>query len=210
MDRQSTTLAIQRYLDELNGANDLVPSEPLVRELLSRAAKRLQGVCKKLLRWHYPRLSYGPLNLTSEELLGGVVERLIKALRKIHPPTVRQFFALANKHMRWELNDFVRQLDAQACESEIGDTEFTISDPPSETNISLTARRIMDALEKLPEEEREAFDLMRIQGLSRAESAQILGVSEKTIQRRLKRASILLIEILKDLGPLAFGPNSND
>jgi len=35
-----------------------------------------------------------------------VVERLIKAMRGYRPQTVRHFFALANQHMRWELNDY--------------------------------------------------------------------------------------------------------
>jgi hypothetical protein len=37
-----------------------------------------------------------------DELLSSVVERLLKAMREVRPPTVRQFFALANQHMRWE------------------------------------------------------------------------------------------------------------
>ena len=47
------------------------------------------------------------------EVLSGVVERLLKALRAVKPQTVRQFFALANRHMCWELNDVARRLDQQ-------------------------------------------------------------------------------------------------
>jgi len=64
--------------------------------------------CGPTPRWHITR---GPLNLRSEEMLSSVVERLIKAMREIRPRTVRQFFALANQHMRWELNDLARRLD---------------------------------------------------------------------------------------------------
>ena len=46
-------------------------------------------------------------------MLSAVVERLLKAMRSVHPQTVRQFFALANQHMRWELNDLARRLDEQ-------------------------------------------------------------------------------------------------
>jgi RNA polymerase sigma-70 factor (ECF subfamily) len=42
-----------------------------------------------------------------------VVERLLKAVREVRPATTRQFFALANQHMRWELNDLPRRLDEQ-------------------------------------------------------------------------------------------------
>jgi RNA polymerase sigma-70 factor (ECF subfamily) len=34
-----------------------------------------------------------------------VVERPLKALREARPTSAWQFFALANPHMRWELND---------------------------------------------------------------------------------------------------------
>ena len=33
------------------------------------------------------------------------------ALRTTRPPTVRRFFALANQHLRWQLNDLARRLD---------------------------------------------------------------------------------------------------
>jgi RNA polymerase sigma-70 factor (ECF subfamily) len=46
-------------------------------------------------------------------LFGNVAERLLKALRKARPRIVRQFFALANQHIRWELNDLARRLDNQ-------------------------------------------------------------------------------------------------
>ena len=38
-----------------------------------------------------------------------MIERLLKALRAARPQTVREFFALANQHMRWELNDLARR-----------------------------------------------------------------------------------------------------
>jgi hypothetical protein len=51
------------------------------------------------------------LNLQVDEMLSAVVEGLLKVMREVHPPSVRQFFALANQYMRWELNDPARRLD---------------------------------------------------------------------------------------------------
>jgi hypothetical protein len=62
----------------------------------------------------YPRLTKPPLYIETDEMLGGVVEGLLKAMRSIGPQTVRQFFALANQHLRWQLNDLARRLDKQA------------------------------------------------------------------------------------------------
>jgi RNA polymerase sigma-70 factor (ECF subfamily) len=110
MDEERTSAAVQRYLDELTGD---APAEPVVRALLDRAVRRLHLLCASLLHRSYPRLTRPPLNLQADELLSAVVERLLKALREVRPATVRQFFALANQHMRWELNDLARRLALQ-------------------------------------------------------------------------------------------------
>ena len=97
-------------LGELTGE---APAEPVVRALLDRAVGRLHRFCATLLHHDYQRLTHPPLNLQTDELLSAVVERLLKALREARPRTVREFFALAGQHMRWELNDQARRLDKQ-------------------------------------------------------------------------------------------------
>src|ERR1700756_5145098 len=108
MSEEPTTVAVQRYLDELGGGSD---AEPVIRALLDRAVRRLHQLCATLLYRSYPRLTRPPLNLQVDEMLSAVVERLLKALREARPDSVRQFFALAGQHMRWELNDIARRLD---------------------------------------------------------------------------------------------------
>src|SRR5262245_31981996 len=85
MDANRTTAAIQGYLDELAGLRGESPVEPVVRMLLGVAAGRLHQLCATLLYRSYPRLTRGPINLVSDEMLSAVVERLIKALRKVRP-----------------------------------------------------------------------------------------------------------------------------
>jgi RNA polymerase sigma factor (sigma-70 family) len=202
VESQQTTIAIQLYLDELNGAATGVPAEPLVRNVLERAVSRLQWLCELMLERQYPRLMRGPLNLTPDELLSGVIERLLKAMREIHPETVRQFFALANRHMRWELNDLARKLDAQGHAIELRDSQHAAPNPPDPSFSSVNMSRVLEAIEAMPEDEREVFTLMRIQGMTRAETAQIVGIAEKTVQRRLKRGLILLHQVLNNIGPM--------
>ena len=62
---------------------------------------------------------------------------------------------------------------------------------------------MLTAIEGLPEDEREVFNLVRIQGLTYAEAADVVAVSVKTVQRRLNRARLLLAEQLADLRPAA-------
>src|SRR5262245_23412161 len=198
MTEEQTTAVVQRYLDAL--AAD-TPAEPIVRVLLDRAVRRLQLLCANLLHRSYPRLTRPPLNLEPDELLGAVVERLLKAMRQARPQTVRQFFALANQHMRWELNDLARRLDKQAAAAELRAALVPAAAESSGSPVSPNTRRMLEAIESLPEEEREVFSLVRIQGMTQIEAAEILGVSAKTVQRRLHRGLVLLTGQLADLQP---------
>jgi RNA polymerase sigma-70 factor (ECF subfamily) len=197
MSEEHTTAAVQRYLDALAGDR---PAEPIVRALLDRAVRRLHLLCANLLYRNYRRLTLPPFNLQPDELLGAVVERLLKAMRSVRPQTVRQFFALVNQHMRWELNDLARRLDEQPALVELED-ERVPAPSSSGSLLSADGRRMLEAIDRLPEEEREAFDLLRIQGLTQCEAADVLGVSAKTVQRRLNRALLLLAKELRELRP---------
>src|ERR1700722_16067799 len=161
MYEEPTTVIVQRYLDALPG--DTAAADPMVRELLERAAGRLRLLCGRLLHKSYPRLTRPPANLETDELLGAVVVGLLTALRKTRPPTVRRFFALANQHMRWQLNDLAQRLDEQPAAAAL--PESGVAGPPSSTATGLTpdGRRMLGAVEGLPEDEREVFDLVGIQ-----------------------------------------------
>src|SRR5262249_44544925 len=147
MNEENTTIAVQRYLDELAGDS---PRETVIRALLSRAVRRLHQLCATLLYRSYPRLTRPPLNLQADEMLSAVVERLLKALRQARPATARQFFALACQHMRWELNDMARRLDEQPAAVELPDDSLP-GPPSSGSGLSPDSRRILAAIEGLPE-----------------------------------------------------------
>ena len=197
MAEENTTVIVQRYLNEL--AEDS-PAEPIVRALLDRAVRRLHLLCVTLLHRSYPRLTQPPLNLQADELLGAVTERLLKALREARPQTVRQFFGLANQHMRWELNDLARRLDSQPAAAELN--EGLVPAPPSSgSGLTPNGRRMLEAIDDLPENESEAFCLVRLQGMTQTEAAQLLGVAVVTVKRRLDRSLRLLTRQLADLSP---------
>ncbi len=197
MEEEHTTAAVQRYLDELAGD---APAEPVVRALLDRSVRRLHQLCATLLFRSYPRLTRPPLNVQSEEMLSAVVERLLKALREARPTTVRQFFALAGQHTRWELNDLARRLENQPRAAEVLDGRVP-APPASDSSLTPDGRRMIEAIDALPADVREAFDLVRIQGMTQLEAADVLGTSPKTLRRRLDRGLLLLSERLSDLRP---------
>jgi RNA polymerase sigma-70 factor (ECF subfamily) len=203
VDEQHTTFIVQHYLDQFAGD---AASDSAVRALLDRAVRRLHQLCAALLYRSYPRLTHPPLNLQVEEMLGAVVERLLKALREVRPRTVRQFFALASRHIRWELNEMARRFDERPAAVEL--SEGLVPTPASsDTGLTPDSRRMLATIDQLPEEEREAFDLVRIQGLTQAEAAEVLGVSAATVNRRLNRGLRLLLESLGDLRPDAKEPD---
>src|ERR1700689_2767892 len=146
MSEEQTTAAIQRYLNNLAGDQ---PAEPIVRALLDRSVRRLQLLCTNLLYRKYRRLTFPPVNLQPEEMLSAVVERLLKAMRSVRPHTVRQFFALVNQHMRWELNDVARRLDKEPAAVALEDGIALI--PQSSGNeLTPDGHRMLEAIDNLP------------------------------------------------------------
>src|SRR4051794_14754221 len=146
MSEEPPPAVVQRSLDELGGES---PAEPIVRALLDRAVRRLHLLCATLLHRSYPRLMQPPTNLQDDELLGAVAERLLKAMREARPQSVRQFFGLANQHMRWELNDLARRLDEQPAAVEL--CEGLVPAPASsDTGLTPEGRRMLQAIGELP------------------------------------------------------------
>jgi RNA polymerase sigma-70 factor (ECF subfamily) len=206
MSEDHTTTVVQRYLDDLAGDS---PAEPIVRALLDRSVRRLHLLCATLLHRSYPRLTQPPMNLQADELLSALAERLLKAMREARPQSVRQFFGLANQHMRWELNDLARRLDDQPAAVEL--SEGLVPAPASSiSGLTPDGLRMLRAIGELPAEEREAFELVRIQGMTQTEAAEVLGVSAVTVKRRMNRGLRLLTEQLADLRPGGTPPDSTE
>jgi RNA polymerase sigma-70 factor (ECF subfamily) len=66
--------------------------------------------------------------------------------------------------MGWQLNDLARRLDEQPAAVELRDGLLP-APAGSDSGLSPDGRRMLEAIESLPEGEREAFDLVKIQGL---------------------------------------------
>jgi hypothetical protein len=174
MSEDHATAAVQRYLDEL--AHDS-PSEPIVPALADRAVRRLHLPCATLLSRSYPRLAHPPLNLQAEELLSVVAERFLEATRGACPQTVGQFFALANRHMRWERNDLARRLDERPPAVELRD-ELVRAPSSSDSGLTPNGRRMLEAIDNLPEESGKCLACCGSRGgTTQTEAARVLRVS---------------------------------
>ena len=55
-----------------------------------------------------------------------------------------------------------------------------------------------EKVQRLPEAEREVFDLLWYQGLTQPEAAAMLGVTDRTVKNRWRSAKLRLQEMLAD------------
>lgn len=104
-----------------------------------------------------------------------------------------------NKSHDWARRRKVRQFFAFALPLEDA-REVAETSPDPETQIADRDEmdRAMTAIAALPARLKEVLMLRTIEGLSQAETADVLGVSEKAVETRLYRARAKLTEILRD------------
>src|SRR5262249_29292890 len=76
-----------------------------------------------------------------------------------------------------------RRLDEQPAAVELHDG-LAPAPGTSDSGLSPDARRMLEAIEGLPEDEREEFDLVRIQGMTQPEPARGLGGRAMPVMRR--------------------------
>src|SRR5262249_46834684 len=94
-----------------------------------------------------------------------------------------------------------RRLDERPAAPALAESGVAASPASTASGLSPDARRMLEVIEGLPEDEREVFDLVGIQGLTHAQAEHVIGVAEMTVRRRLNRARALLAERLADLRP---------
>ncbi len=103
-----------------------------------------------------------------------------------------------NKSRDWARNQKVRAFFRKA---QPLDDAFNISSnvpsPEAEAGDRAELARVAEALSHLPQKLRQVLVLRAVEGLSQAETAEALGVTEKTVETRLYRARRQLAEKLE-------------
>jgi len=108
---------------------------------------------------------------------------------------------LARNHFRWRSRHPNLSLDAENAETEqsLGSTLPANSPAPNEAALSTErAAAVRHAVQKLPDEMREAIVLCEWEERSVAEAAAILSTTPKAVESRLYRARQILRERLKN------------
>jgi RNA polymerase sigma-70 factor (ECF subfamily) len=191
-----TTAALQSLLDRMNAGDPRAKND-----LITRANGRLEVVARRLLR-QFPKVK-------AEEETAGVVNeaypRLDKALADLKPGNVRQFLGLASLKMRQTLLDMVRRLTGRGEDERPdmvplpgargGDGQDRGGDLPAggdDLGVKARSLDVLEAIDQLPEMQREVVELLYFQGFTQAEAGEVLGVSEDTVKRRWAEARVAL------------------
>ena len=170
-------------------------------ELIASAADRLLRLTRKMLR-NYPHLRRWE---QTDDVFQRAALRLYRSLGEVQPASPREFFGLAATQIRRTLIDLARQHfgpHGQAAHHH-SDAGVGTGDGQNERVNNAAApdgcpESLEDwadfhiAVDSLPEDEREAFSLVWYSGVTQRDAGELLGISERTVLRRLHQARMLL------------------
>ncbi len=193
-----TSAEIQLRVERLNAG------EPGARdELLAAACERLRRLTHHMLKG-FPRVRRWE---ETDDVFQNAVVRLVRSMEAIVPKDAREFFRLAALNIRRELLDLAKHhygplgrgakhASVAADGSDAVDPVAGAADETSDPAALATWTEFHAAVDKLPDDEREVFDLLWYQGLQQAEAAGLLGVSERTVKRWWQSARLHLYDAL--------------
>jgi RNA polymerase sigma factor (sigma-70 family) len=196
MSESLKTTELHDLVDRIQ-AGDRAAADDLIR----RSAERLEDLARMMLR-DFPAVRRWE---QTGDVLQNALTRLLRTLRDVTPDSVAGFFRLAAQSVRRELLDLARHYAGPL--NPAAHHESLPDGPPSHP-VWKSARHefrnlerwaaFHEAVERLPEENREVIELGYYEGLGKDEMARVLGVDERTIRRRLNRARRLLVDVLGD------------
>ncbi len=141
----------------------------------------------------------------TDDLLQAALWRLHRSLAEVRPESLRHFDNLAAAQIRRELIDLARgyygpegfgahhHTDRAGPDGRLGGITDGSARPESPDDWVA----FHEAVERLPEDERQVVDRVWYQGMTHAEAAEELGVATKTIQRRWASARLRLRDALR-------------
>jgi RNA polymerase sigma-70 factor (ECF subfamily) len=187
----TTTLLNRLRLGDVQARNELITH---ACERLRWLASRMLRDCPGVRRWEQ-----------TDDVLQNALVRLCRALETATPLTSLHFRRLACLQIRRTLLDL---LDRHQGPRGHGANHHTdgggraADDPGSvysrhavcrgEPSSAAEWAAFLEAVETLPREEREAVDLVWVQGMTQEKAAELLAVSLRTLKRRLRAARLSL------------------
>ena len=182
-------------------------------ELIAVAQQRLFRLTRRMLR-NYPHLRRWE---QTDDVFQNAVMRLHRSLSKVRPDSPARFFGLASTQIRRTLIDLARHHfgpEGQAAKHETkggtasndgGDPVQGKPDIHEEPETLDSWARFHEAVESMPGDERDVFQLVWYGGLPQKDVAAILGISLPTMQRRWYRSRHFISDALSGEPPLDEG-----
>jgi RNA polymerase sigma-70 factor (ECF subfamily) len=160
--------------------------------LLRGVAARLQIMARQMLR-RFPNVHRWA---DTDDVLQNALVRLLHTLEQLRPSSAREFYNLAAIHIRRELLDLARFHGRRERAGILPPGDPLPDQPDPEDSIDLVEALtdiekwslFHQEVENLPEEEREVVALTFYHGWQRAQVAEFLQISERTVIRRWKSA----------------------
>jgi RNA polymerase sigma factor (sigma-70 family) len=191
------TTKIGELLDRIKAA------EPGAREeLLAESQERFRQLASRMLK-QFPQLRVRGRAETGI-VLNDVLLEMHAALDRVAFESPRHFINLAAQKTRQTLLDLARKYKHHPFEQAeaVDENDKLVADLSDRKTISLEEwAAFHEAAGRLPEKEKEVFDLLYYGQWKPRDAARILGVVEKTVERRFKRAKKYLAEALRDETP---------
>jgi RNA polymerase sigma-70 factor (ECF subfamily) len=167
--------------------------------LFRAVGQRLEHMARKMLH-RFPAVR---ARADTGDVLQGSLVRLLHTLRRVQPGSLRHFFNLAAVHVRRELLDLARHFRAvglvphpsgDPTTGSAGADALRAAVAPGEDDDFDLWCRFHEAVERLPDDEREVLDLMFYHRWTQGQIAELLGVHERTVRRRWQSACLRLNE----------------
>jgi RNA polymerase sigma factor (sigma-70 family) len=204
MHSENQTVLIEGWIERLKKGDDQAR-----KELINCACDRLTRLSRKMLRGFHRVKRWE----ATDDVAQNALMRLYRTLAEIKPGTAIEFYRLASTNIRRELLDLAKHYygpqglganyatvegDAQQTVAGLGHAPSATGEDPGRLE---RWANFHDQVERLPDEDKEVFDLLWYQQLSQAEVAQLLDVSERTVKRRWASARLKLHEALGGRSP---------
>jgi RNA polymerase sigma-70 factor (ECF subfamily) len=195
------TTQLHRWLERMR-AGDNAAQDELVRSVLHR----MEQLARKMLK------SFPKVHRWAEtgDVLQESLLRLLRSLQEVNPGSMREFYGLAAEQIRRQLLDLTRHffgpegLAAHHTSHIKGaNSQHALDRVPDETADPEELERwraFHEEVARLPSEQREIVDLVFYQGWTQVEAAEFLGVTERTVRSRWKRALLKLHTFMKEEG----------
>jgi len=186
------TTQLHGWLDRIK-AGDLSAREEMLRAFCGQ----LEALAHRMLR-RFPAVARWE---QTGDVLQNALLRLERALRAVRPDSVRGFLGLAAEQMRRELVDLARHYRGPlglGANHATWRAEAGACGPPPEPADGSDPEDLVrwldlhEGVASLPAQERELVGLVLYHGMTQEQAGEVLGISERTVQRHWKAALLKL------------------